>query len=453
MSSTIRRSSSIIRVCLLALWIPLLLLTGCQGGGKRVIARFGLPDPHPQRLILGVSSQYTLNDVIAKIAADGLGNFKELYDLTLLSPGLYVIEAEDLPSGAGIASVATAVNAYPDTRFAETDPLTVLADTPNSELYDHQWGLTAGQPKVDGLTLSAGGDVRIEAAWDITHGNDEIFVAVLDTGVFKSHPDLMGGVHDVINVIGEPGDPAVETTVAAHGTRTTGLLAAGGFPGKDEGIAGIVPRGAVIAIRVLNEDHGFLSDALEGLHRAVAAGIRVSSNSWLTRSYSEGLREAIRGAGAHGHVVVTVAGNDGALLRQEGASINSSIAFPAGLGDELENLIVVAAGAPGDRLASFSNHHPKAAHLTAPGAYILTPMPPSDWSYAHGTSYAVPYVAGAIALALAAEDADDDARRSSDIEPAFIKSTLLATVRKIPELNGVVSSGGMLDIGAFVAAF
>ena len=187
-------------------------------------------------------------------------------------------------------------------------------------------------------------------------------------------------------------------------------------------------------LRVLDgSGQGYVSDAVRAIDYATRHGVRVSNNSWgYTGAASQVLYDAIEAAGAAGQLVVTAAGNSS-------SDIDAIPEYPAAY--DLPNIISVAATTQDDHLAVFSNYGAANVDVAAPGEHILSTLP-GGYGFADGTSMASPHVAGVAALLLAAHPTWTVSQ---------IRDRILATVRPIKSLTGVVATGGMVNAAAALA--
>ena len=239
--------------------------------------------------------------------------------------------------------------------------------------------------------------VGAAAAWGVTRGSG-VTVAVLDTGVDASVPDLTGSV--TVGPDEVPGvDPAGYQPPYQHGTYIASLIAGhGSGPGRGSGIIGIAPAARILSVRVILDDSepGFgtfanqpANDAVgNGIRYAVQHGARVINMSLGSISPTENLRAALAYAAAHGVVMVAAAGNDGAA-----APGYTPFSYPAAF----PGVIAVAAvSLDGDR-AAFSDENASVV-LSAPGVNVLGAGPGGSYVEADGTSPASAEVAGVAAL-------------------------------------------------------
>ena len=267
------------------------------------------------------------------------------------------------------AGTLPAVGAPGDLSPARGDitALGVLPTVRAERLGGKQWGLAA---------------VGAEGAWGITRGAG-ITVAVLDSGVDETHPDLAGHLLPAVDLVedGRAGD------AFGHGTRVAGVIAAA-LDGA--GIAGLAGESQVLPIRILTATgEGDQNRTARGIRAAVAAGAQVINLSLSSPSQSTFQAEAIQFALDHGVVVVAAAGN----RREEGSPTVFPAAYPG----------VIGVSSVGRDLAisDFASQG-TAIDLVAPGGQILTTQVGGGWESDDGTSLAAAFVSAAVALVRAA---------------------------------------------------
>ncbi|HST52587.1 MAG TPA: S8 family serine peptidase [Pyrinomonadaceae bacterium] len=332
-------------------------------------------------------------------------------------------------------------------RFVSTD----LDGGPNDPLLKEQWGLVnTGQR--EGKSQA---DISALSAWSKTTGSERVVVAVLDSGVDYTHPDLMNniwhrppdmemyfdrqlGVVDDYNgfsAVEGAGDPMDEN---GHGTHCAGIIGAEGD--NNEGIAGVNWKVEIMPLKFMGRGgFGTTKDAIEAINYTVerkhdGVNIRVISASWGSRQKSKALEDAIRKAGESDILFVAAAGNDS-------EDADRTPHFPANY--QLPNVISVAALDRRDQLASFSNYGAKNVHVAAPGKEILSTWLGGQYQEHSGTSMATPFVAGVAALVLSAEP---------NLSVKELRERIFSTVDKLDTLEGKVSTGGRVNAARAVGA-
>jgi thermitase len=235
---------------------------------------------------------------------------------------------------------------------------------PNDTNYSKQWGLNR--------ILAAG-------AWDISTGSTSMVVAILDTGVDETHPDLspkMIAGYDFSNNDALPHDEH------GHGTHVAGIAAAATNNGL--GIAGLDWNARIMPVQVIaSNGWGSDSDAIEGINYASSHGARVINMSFGGGGSNALFQDAVNSAWANGVVLIASAGNDD----------NDVFNYPAAY----EHVIAVTASTKGDAKADFSNYG-SYIDLAAPGVDILSTVPNNKYEYYSGTSMAAPFVTGLASL-------------------------------------------------------
>jgi subtilisin len=287
-------------------------------------------------------------------------------------------------------------------------------------------------------------------------------VAVIDTGVDASHPDL-----DVVSTIdctvessGPPWARTASCQAGGHDDHGHGTHVAGTIAAKDDGsgVVGVAPGARVWGVKVLRADgSGSTATIIAGVDHvtANAASIDVANMSLGGSGSSSALDTAISNSVAAGVTYVIAAGNE---------STNVSQVMPAGHPDALTvSALADYDGLPGgladptcsdrgpdDGFADFSNYG-AGVDLIAPGVCILSTLPGGAYGSASGTSMAAPHVAGAAALLASTDMADPQIRSElkasgnldwdASADPDGIKEPLLDVTGFKPVLVGDDGSG------------
>ncbi len=352
-----------------------------------------------------------------------------------------------LDHGVSVDDALAVYRESPFVLYAEPNYRVSLQLAPNDTNYSSLWGLNnAGQ---QGGLVDA--DIDASEAWNITTGNNNLVVAVIDTGVDYSHPELAtnmwvnpgevrgNGIDDdrngyVDDVYGydfanNDADPMDDN---GHGTHVAGTIGARGNNGS--GVVGVSWNTKIMALKFLDRSgSGYTSSAIRALDYAVKMGVKVSNNSWGGVGYDQSLSNAVSRAQAAGHIFVVAAGNGGS----DGIGDNNDTRpdYPATFTQN--NIITVAATDRNDRLASFSNYGAASVDLAAPGVSILSTVPRGSYSTFSGTSMAAPHVTGAIALLWS---------KFPTLTYRQVIDTLLQNTDKVSGLAGKMVSGGRLNI-------
>jgi subtilisin family serine protease len=358
--------------------------------------------------------------------------------------------------------------------------------------YDQQWGLkntgqNGGQP---------GADISIESAWGVTRGDRDTVVAVIDTGIAAGQPDLQHQLwqnpHEIPNGSDTNGNGIVDDIIGAdfsdlnyidgspfdsidgHGTLVAGIIAA--EADNDEGISGVAPGVSLMIIKAFNGGVSSTSNVVAAIDYAIDNGADIINASYGqigvkdygARNFDLFEYNAIKRARDAGILYVTAAGNGCTNADPTSSNYDASCPYDTqtgmgydndhppdpGLGSfvpasyDLANIIAVAATDRNDALTDFSNYGASTVDLAAPGKAIMTTYlvdsanSANSYVAASGTSVAVPFVSGTLALMWSAGDHN---WRS-------LRDRLLLSVDGLPELSGKLASGGRLNAAAALAA-
>jgi thermitase len=410
----------------------------------------GLPVPAASGSALGAESGELIVRVEAGVSIDSLG-VAEIMSLGGVDDSTFLVEVDPFRS---LSNEIARLSAIDGVVYAEPNYVLTLATTPNDPDYSSLWGMQGG----------FGSNAHGAWAQGVT-GSSEVYVAVVDSGIDVSHPDLAANVwvnsgetlngadsdgngfvddihgYDFLNDDGSVSD----ANEHPHGTHVAGTIGAVGNNGL--GVAGVAWNVKLISAKFIGPDgKGSTANAIRALDYVTqlrtqkGLNIIATNNSYGGPQYSEAMNDAIRRGGDAGILFVAAAGNDSRDL--EGRND-----FPAvyNCHTELRDWdCVVTVGASGTTgaLASFSNYGSTRVDLAAPGADILSTVTGGGYDLKSGTSMAAPHVTGALALCMAAFRGVS-AREARDL--------LLSTVQPVAALAGKVASGGVLNASALVA--
>lgn len=336
-------------------------------------------------------------------------------------------EADEQPQSAAASSeVETAIRSL-------TSNVSSLALNPNDSDWWRLWGMR---------------NIHAPDAWDAVTTSNRI-VAVIDSGVNMTHPDLQanlwtnvaetpndgvdndgnGFIDDIHGYDFSDGDGNPDD-LNSHGTHCAGTIGAVGNDGF--GVCGVCWRTRIMCMRFLDVGgSGSTDDAIACINYAVDHGATVLSNSWGGGSFSQALLDAIEDAKLHGAIFVAAAGNsnsDNDLRPFYPSSYNA------------ENLIAVASIDSSNQRSSFSNFGAVSVDLAAPGSWIWSTVPGSSThDFKSGTSMATPHVAGACALIWSHPDYAGESWKE-------IIGLVLSNARSVADLSGRCLTGSTLDL-------
>ena len=310
-------------------------------------------------------------------------------------------------------ALVTALRAHADVASADLNFIHEPAMVPNDTYYGMQWHYPL---------------IQLPQAWDITTGTPatgSVVVAVVDTGVVLSHPDLAGQFvtgYDFVSSVAmsndgngidpDPNDPGDSTVGASsfHGTHVAGTIAA--LTNNNLGVAGIAPGARIMPVRVLGKGGGTSHDIIQGLR--YAAGLSNDSGTLPAKradviNLSLGCQDCFSAteqaeytaALANGSIIIAAAGNNNSPL----------LFYPA----SYAGVVSVSAVDSLKAKAPYSNYN-ASVDVAAPGGDtsvdldgngyvdgVLSTLVKQDGStpiyeFYQGTSMASPHMAGVVAL-------------------------------------------------------
>lgn len=355
---------------------------------------------------------------------------------------------------------------YLNELYIQPDYVYVLTDLPNDSLFNQQTNLlNQGQN-----ACLSGIDIHIEEGWNITKGDSNQVIIVIDGGMDTAHLDLhpnlwnnpfeipgdgidndnngyIDDVHgwDFVNdsihsgnvfyssVVKGGGENPKDDTRNGHGTHVSGIIGAKGD--NAIGISGVCWDCKIMPLKFADStSRGSSFAAIEAIEYAIsmkAKGIDITviNNSWGGGHYDPLLKDAIRRADSAGILFVAAAGNI------TGNNNDSSPFYPASY--DLKNIISVIAADCEGKLADFSCFGRSTADIVAPGDGILSTLPANRYGTLSGTSMAAPHVSGTIALIASYMD---------NLSHEGIKNLLLSNTQSSPHFIEKCITEGYLNV-------
>ncbi|HWR90766.1 MAG TPA: S8 family serine peptidase, partial [Dissulfurispiraceae bacterium] len=400
------------------------------------------------------AARYREGEVIVKfrpgsVRASSLGVHREVGARVMKRFALNQhMERVKLPQGLSVREAIELYSANPHVEYAEPNYIRRASATiPNDAFFNQQWPLLNTGRIANG---TPGADIKATEAWDITRGSPSVIVAVIDTGIDHTHPDLRDNVWrnpgepDCANGIDDDGNGRIDDCrgwnfVAetndpfddnGHGTHVSGIIGAAGNNGV--GVSGMMWHVQIMPLKILSGDgFGSIADEIDAIGYAVSMGARVINASFSGTDFSNAEFDTLRDARNAGVLVVAAAGNGG----DDGVGDNNDLfpSYPASYA--LDNIIAVAATDQNDRKAVFSNFGPNTVHVGEPGVYILSTVP-GGYSFESGTSMSAPYVSGVAGLLMS---------YYTHFSHAQIRSTIFRYVDVLPSLSGLIQTGGRVN--------
>ena len=299
-------------------------------------------------------------------------------DALLSKAGAATIKSLPLVNAAVVMATPAAERAlarFGEVLYIEDDVVATILGKPDKP------GKPGGKkppPQPDQTTPWGVNRIDAEFAWDTSTGSG-VKVAVVDTGIDLSHPDL--------NVAPENFN-AINSRKSAnddngHGTHVAGTIAA---LNDDYGVVGVAPGASLYAVKVLDRSgSGWVSDIIEGIEWCITHDIQVINMSLGASQGTTAFESAIDAAYTAGIIIVAAAGND------YGGPVNYPAAY--------DHVIAVSAVNADDTIATFSNIGTQ-VELAAPGVGIFSTYKGGTYATMSGTSMAAPHVTGVVALVL-----------------------------------------------------
>lgn len=365
-----------------------------------------------------VSAQATQGRMIIKFKSDAARKAFHASHGTKTIKRIAALNVDVVDTG----STRTMVRGDQNTVYAEPDYVYSTNFEPNDPSYGKQYALK---------------NIEAPKAWDITQGESDVVIAIVDTGIDLDHPDLEDKLVAGYNAVAPAQTPNDDNS---HGTHCAGISA--GITNNGQGIAGLAVGCKLMPIKVMTaEGRGSTAAIADGITWAVDHGADVISLSLGGPGGGQAMADAVKYAIDKNVVVTAAMGNNG----------TNQMSYPAAY----PGVIAVGASDTQDKTARFSQYG-RWISVVAPGVDILSTTPNHDnylntsypdkitknYSLMSGTSMATPYVAGLLGLMRS---------KYPQMDPAALKVKLEQTCDKVQGLGAFDDHYGNGRINAFKA--
>lgn len=388
------------------IWALLAGIPGLWSGAGATEVEHRAPEtPAAHQLVARSASLYP-EDALAAIAASRPVEIEPAANL----PGIYTVQYD---SETDAVDALAYLVSHPDIAWVEPDRLVPFSFDPGDPLNEDQLWIES---------------IDLPAAWNISTGDPTVVVAVVDSGVSASHPDLQGKLLPGYDFYDDDSDPDDQV---GHGTAVAGIIAARGNDGI--GIAGVAMETMILPVKVGSVDGSPISAIAAGIVWAVDNGAHIINLSLGSNFPSQALHDAVLYAYEQDVPVVAAAGNEPDAISYPGA-------YP--------ETISVGGSTPWGTLTGFTSRANR-VDLTAPGTGVLATWwgeaDGDTWASVSGTSFAAPMVAGTMALLRSL-----DATLSIEDLRTLLQETAIPLNGQDPEPG---AGAGQLDAGAALSTF
>jgi len=353
----------------------------------------------PGELIIKLKKGVSLNEVINNLHSANFKVKKYFSQLSKINQNEYYLIKNNINTSVQDASITSLVTKIKGIDSVSLNYTRTTNSIPKDPLFYQQWGLNNTGQNYYGygdIKGTVGVDINAPDIWNITKGNSNVVVAILDSGVDYKHEDLKNsmwknkgeiaknGIDDDNNGYvddyygydfgsnndGDNDSDPMDIVSINHGTHVAGIVAASQNNGK--GVSGVAPNVKIMALKGFRPDeYIYLSDTIEALEYIVKMKNRnvniVAVNcSFGGASYSKIEEDAFRTVSDAGIIILAAAGNGD----DDGKPIDTDTTphYPSAY--SIPNLISVAATDANGKLGSFSNYGLNSVDIGAPGVAI-----------------------------------------------------------------------------------
>ncbi|HUP14446.1 MAG TPA: S8 family serine peptidase [Acidimicrobiia bacterium] len=338
------------------------------------------------RSVAGDGSEFVAGEVIVRFepgtpAADrtaARAAVQATMKRDLLFPGMELVT---LPAGLTVQLAVQLLEANPNVAYAEPNYVMKVVAIPDDPLFGDLWGLNNTGQTVNGVAGTVDADIDAPEAWNITQGNANVLVGIIDSGIAYDHPDLVpnlwlnpgeeqNGLDDDGNgfvddwrgwdFVNDDNDPRDGN---GHGSHVAGTIGARG--NNTTGITGVAPQVSLVMAQACDAAGSCPSSAVaDALMYVAGLGVRIANVSLGGTTFSQAQFDAI--AANPDTLYVVAAGNSN-------TDVDSVAFYPCAY--DLSNILCVSATDANDSRASFSNFGASGVDLSAPGVNTLSTYP------------------------------------------------------------------------------
>ncbi len=346
-------------------------------------------------LLIKLKKGVHINSVIGELRSRDFKIKKQFQYLSKLQKqDIYLIKSDSNVLSKSDTSITSAILNIEGIDAISLNYAKTATAIPNDPLFYQQWGLNNTGQNFYGygnFRGTDGIDINAPEIWNLSKGNPEVVIAVLDSGIDYNHEDLKkamwknsgeipnnridddgnGYTDDYYGYdFGENDSDPMDLLVINHGTHVAGIIAAS--QGNGIGVSGVAPKVKLMALKGFQPDgYIYTSDTIEALSYIImmknrGVNIVAVNCSFGGTSYSQIEKKAFESVSDAGVIITAAAGNGD----DDGVAINNDTTphYPSSY--EIPNLISVAATDSNGALGTFSNFGSTSVDLGAPGVAI-----------------------------------------------------------------------------------
>jgi subtilisin family serine protease len=285
-----------------------------------------------------------------------------------------------ISSNENVREIVLELQNDPDVAYVEPNYYIYPAGMPDDPDMGLVWALNNTGQEINGTAGTEDADIDAPEAWDIETGSRDIVIAVIDSGIDYSHPDLAANIWQNAgeiagNGIDDDGNGFIDDLQGwdfvddnndpmdflGHGTNNAGIIGAVG--NNATGLAGVLWSARLMNLKMMDSlGVGTTAQAVAAIEYASENGAHIINASWADSEYSQALKDAISGFDG---LFITAAGNSG-------SDNDATQLYPASY--DLDNVVSVAGSDASDELAFFSNYGAQSVDLAAPAMNNYTTL-------------------------------------------------------------------------------